>query len=215
MKNSADNSLESNYGIYLKPTDMSGKVSGFEALTPTSSEAAKLFVVIEKPGVYTDTINGFIFADISLVDGDLPALPSGVVGMQSGVAVNSKLTFDISGLPKGLVVNDAELILTQDTVNSVLGTGFNNYVRTFFLEDSDSLNAEGTPVILAFNNNQFIGTITSFLRNWVQSGENNGLLLETGNKVDGLELFVVYGSDAAELSLRPHLKVTYTTKENL
>jgi hypothetical protein len=215
MKNSADNALESNYGIYLIPKDMSGKITGFEALTGLSSEAAKLFVVIEKTGVYTDTINGFVIGDVSLVDGEVPNLPSGIIGMQSSIAVNSKLTFDVSGLPQGLVVNSAEVVLSQDSLNSMKGSGFNNSLRASFLRYNDSLNTQGNAVALIFNDNKFIGNITAFLRNWVDTGENNGLLLQAGNQFDGLELFAIYGSDAVDLQLRPRLKVTYTIKENL
>ncbi len=215
MKNSADNALESNYGIYLIPKDMSGKITGFEALTGLSSEAAKLFVVIEKTGVYTDTINGFVIGDVSLVDGEVPNLPSGIIGMQSSIAVNSKLTFDVSGLPQGLVVNSAEVVLSQDSLNSMKGSGFNNSLRASFLRYDDSLNTQGNAVALVFNDNKFIGNITAFLRNWVDTGENNGLLLQAGNQFDGLELFSIYGSDAVDLQLRPRLKVTYTIKENL
>jgi hypothetical protein len=215
MKNSADNTLESNYGIYLKPKELSGKVSGFQALTALSSEAAKLSVVIEKTGVYTDTISGFIIGDLSLVDGEVPDLPPGLIGTQSGIAVNSKLNFDISGLPKGLVVNNAEVILTRDSLNSVQGTTFINTLRAGFLRYSDSLNTQGSAIVLTFSDNKYTGNITSFLRNWISTGENNGLLLQSGNQFDGLELFAIYGSDAADLSLRPRLKVTYTIKENL
>ncbi len=215
LKNSADNTLESNYGIYLVPKDISGKVTGFEALTALSSEAAKLFVVIEKSGVYTDTINGFVIGDASLVDGEVPNLPQGLIGMQSSLAINSKLRFDVSGLPKGLVVNSAELILTRDSLNSISGTGFNNSLRASFLSYSDSLNTQGSAVTLTFSGNKYTGNITSFLRNWIDTGENNGLLLQAGNQFDGLELFAIFGSDAADLSLKPRLKVTYTIKENL
>ena len=215
MKNSADDAVESNYGIYLKPKDASGKISGFEALTAISSEAAKLFVVIEKTGVYTDTINGFVIGDVSLVDGTVPNLPAALLGIQASVSVNTKLTFDVSQLPEGLVVNSAELILTQDTLNSVFGTGFNNSLSASYLRYSDSLNTQGNAVSLAFNSNQFTGNITSFLRNWINTGENNGLLLRAGNQFNGLELFALHGSDAAELALRPRLRVTYSIKEGL
>jgi hypothetical protein len=215
MKNSADNTLESNYGIYLIPKDMSGKINGFEALTTLSSEAAKLFVVIEKTGVYTDTINGFIIGDVSLVDGEVPNLPPGIIGMQSSIAVNSKLTFDVSDLPQGLVVNSAELILTQDSLNSMKGTSFNSSLRASFLSYNDSLNTQGNAVALVFNNNKFTGNITAFLRSWVDTGENNGLLLQAGNQFEGLELFAIYGGETVDLLLRPRLKVTYTIKENL
>jgi hypothetical protein len=165
--------------------------------------------------VYTDTINGFIIGDVSLVDGTVPNLPAALVGIQASVSVNTKLTFDVSQLPKGLVVNSAELILTQDTLNSVFGTGYNNSLSASYLQYSDSLNTQGNAIPLAFNSNQFIGNITSFLRNWINTGENNGLLLKAGNQFNGLELFAIHGSDAADLALRPRLRVTYSIKEGL
>ena len=77
----------------LQPTSASNKIIGFQALTVTSSQAAKFFVVIEKPGVYVDTINGLISADVSSVAGSEPDLPSGLIAAQSSVTINSKLTF--------------------------------------------------------------------------------------------------------------------------
>jgi hypothetical protein len=77
------------------------------------------------------------------------------------------------------------------------------------------LNTQGNAVLLTFTSNKFIGNITSFLRNWIDTGENNGLLLQAGSQFNGLELFAVYASDSVELSLRPRLKITYTIKENL
>jgi len=214
MKNAADNTIESNYGIYLKPSAASGKVIGFEALTALSSDAAELYVVIEKPGVYTDTINGFIIGDISLVDGELPGLPAERIAVQSGIAVNSKIKFDLSALPDDIVINDAELILTEDTLSSMVGSGYSNSLKAFYLQYSDSLNTQGSSVTLLSGNNKFSGSITAFLRNWVLTGENNGLLIQTGNQTDGLELFALYASDSADLSLRPRLIITYSIKEN-
>ncbi len=213
MKNAADNTIESNYGIYLKPSATSGKVIGFEALTALSSEAAELYVVIEKSGVYTDTINGFIIGDISLVDGELPNLPAGRIAVQSGVAVNSKIKFDLSALPEDIVINDAELIITKDTLLSKVGSGYSNSLKVFYLQYFDSLKTEGSSVTLLSGNNKFSGNISTFLRNWVLTGENNGLLIQTGNQTDGLELFALYSGDSADLSLRPRLIITYSIKE--
>lgn len=92
MKNSVDKTTANNFGIYLDPTPSSAKVIGFQAFNAISAEAAKLFVVIEKPGAYVDTIRGFISSDISLVDGPVPNLSPGFMGIQSSVSINSRLT---------------------------------------------------------------------------------------------------------------------------
>jgi hypothetical protein len=212
MKNAADKTLEDNFGIYLKPAAGSGKVIGFQAFTALSSEAAKLFVVIEKQGVYVDTLNGFISADISLVDGDLPSLPSDLICVRSSVSINSKLTFDTGVLPTGIVINKAELILTYDSVYSVKGSGFTNSLRLSYLKQADSLNTEGNPVFLSFKDNKYIGDITAFVRTWISRKENNGLLIESGNSVNGLELFALKGSNHPDVSQRPRLRITYTIK---
>lgn len=212
MKNSADKTLESNFGIYLEPTSASNKVVGFQALTPLSSQAAKLFVVIEKPGVYIDTISGFVSADISLVDGPIPTLLSDLMCVQSSVAINSKLTFDIGVLPLGLVINKAELIITSDSTNSIKGSSFNNSLRVYYLKSDDSSKTEGNPISLTFKENKFTGDITTFVRNWVSRKENFGLLIETGNQFLGLDLFALKGSNYSEISERPRLRITYTIK---
>jgi len=214
MKNSANNTVESNFGIYLQPTMSSSKVVGFQALTPLSSQAAKLTVVIEKPGVYIDTISGFISADISLVDGPLPTLSPGFMSVQSSVSINSKLTFDIGVLPQGLVINKAEIFITSDSINSVKGSSFNNSLRIFYLKSTDSTLIEGNPVSLLSANNQYSGDITSFVRNWVSRDENFGILIEAGNPILGLDLFVLRGSDYSVISERPRLRITYTQQKN-
>ena len=214
MKNSADNTLESNFGIYLEPTITSNKVVGFQALTPLSSQAAKLTVVIEKPGVYVDTINGFISADISLVDGSLPTLPTGLICAQSSASINSKLTFDIGILPAGLVINKAEIFITSDSINSVKGSIFNNNLRAFYLNSPDSTITEGNAISLSFKDNNYTGDITSFVRKWVSRNENFGILIEAGNPILGLELFALKGSDYSEISERPILRITYTQQKN-
>ena len=213
MKYTADNTLESNYGIYLDPTLSSNKVVGFQAFTAISSEAAKLFVVIEKPGVYVDTINGFVSADISIVDRpNLPTLPAGLISVQSSVAINSKLTFNLDQIPVSLVINKAELFITPDTVSSVKGSSFSNSLRVTYLSDADSLKTQGNPIFLTLKENKYTGDITSFVRNWISKKENNGILIEAGSPTSGLELFALKGSDYFEFSERPRLRITYTVK---
>ena len=213
MKNTADKTLESNYGIYLDPTLSSTKVIGFQAFNAISAEAAKLFVVIEKPGVYVDTLNGFIAADISLVDRpNVPTLPTGLISVQSSVAINSKLKFDLGQIPASVVINKAEIFITPDSVYSVKGSSSNNSLRLSYLRYADSLNTEGNPSFLSFKDNKYSGDITLFVRNWVSRKENNGILIEAGSPTSGLEFFALKGSDYYEFSERPRLRITYTVR---
>jgi len=213
MKNTADKTLESNYGIYLTPSLSSTKVVGFQSFNAITAEAAKLFVVIEKPGVYIDTLNGFIAADISLVDRpDIPALPAGLMSVQSSVSINSRLTFDLSMVPASVIINKAEIFITPDSVFSIKGSSFTNSLKLSYLRFTDSLNVEGNPSFLSFKDNKYSGDVTLFVRNWINSKENNGILIEAGIPTSGLEFFALKGSDYFEITERPRLKITYTIK---
>jgi len=213
MKNTADNTLESNYGIYLDPTLSSTKVIGFQAFNAISAEAAKLFVVIEKPGVYVDTLNGFIAADISLVDRqNLPSLPTGLISVQSSVSINSRLTFDLGMVPASVVINKAEIFITPDSISSIKGSSTNNSLRLSYLRYADSLNTEGNPSSLSFKDNKYSGDVTLFVRNWISRKENNGMLIETGSPTSGLDFFALKGSDYIEISERPRLRIIYTIR---
>ncbi len=215
MKNAADTSLEKNYGIYLRPVNNSGKVVGFQALTATSSEAAKLTLVIEKTGSYVDTINGFIFADVSVVDGDLPVLPSEDIAVQSSISVNSIITFDLSSLPDGAVINSAELIIKKDSINTRTGTSFANELLAYFVEDSTAKEVnEGGAFKLSFIDNGYSGDITSYVRIWINEKRNQGVILRSGNDIEGLELFALKGSNAVNFAERPRIKIVYTAREN-
>ena len=215
MKNAADTSLEKNHGIYLKPAANSGKVVGFQALTPTSSEAAKLTLVIEKPGSYVDTINGFIFADVSVVDGDLPVLPPENIVVQSSVSVNSIISFDLTDVPEGVIINNAELIIQRDSINTVTGSSFSNSLNAFFVEDSTTKEViEDGSFLLSFSDNSYSGDISSYVRTWVNENRNQGVLLRSGSDIEGLELFALKGSNALNHSERPRLKIVYTVREN-
>lgn len=215
MQNSVDTNLATNYGIYLDPTLVSNKIIGFQALTFLSSEAAKLNVVIEKPGYYVDTIQGVVSADVSVVAGSEPNLPSDVICVQSSVTFNSKLTFDIGVLPVGLVINKAKLVLTADSNYSNFGSGFNNSLRAFYLGSSDSLDTEGSAITLSYSESEYSGDITSFVRSWISQNENYGLLIQPSNLILGTELFAIKGSNYSDPSLRPRVIITYTVKKNL
>ena len=215
MQNSVDTSSAKNYGIYLEPTPESNKIIGFQALTILSSEAAKLFVVIEKPGAYIDTVDGFVSGDISVFDGTEPTLPAGLICAQSSVVMNSKLNFDIGVLPVGLVINKAELILTVDTLNTVHGSSYANSLSVYYLSTNDSIKTEGSAISLTYKDNSYSGDITSFVRSWVSKGENFGMLIQPGNQILGADLFALKGSNYSDETVRPRIKVTYTVKKNL
>jgi len=215
MQNSIDTNTVKNYGIYIEPTSNSNKIIGFQALTFLSSDAAKLNVVIEKPGSYVDTIQGFVQVDISAVAGTEPVLTQGLTCVQSSVTFNSKLKFDVGVLPVGLVINKANLILTADSANSAFGSSFTNSLRAYILASNDSLDTEGNPITLSYSNNEYSGDITNYVRKWISKNKNYGMLIQPANLILGTEFFALKGSDYPDVNLRPRVVITYTVKKNL
>lgn len=208
---SIDSSQGSNKGIYYKPTESSEKVVGFQALTVTSTTAAKLNIVIEKPGSWIDTINGFIFEDVSTAESDLSSLPTDIVGIRSSVSYQSRLYFDVSEADSDVVVNNAELILTIDSINTVTGSPSNSNITAYRVTDSTN-NAfdQSFNVTLSKVGNLYVGDITAFVNIWLNTRDNQGLLIRPQSYTEGLELIAFKGSSSSLLSERPRLKIVFT-----
>ncbi len=214
IKVSIDSSLGKNKGIYIKPTMNTGKVVGFQALTTTSSDAAKLKVVIEKQGSFIDTINAFIFGDVSAVTADLPALPAEDIGVQASIVIQSRLFFDLSEIPADIIINKAELILTQDTLSSITGSSFDANLTVFKITDSSDVTIDdGSRIILEKENDIYKGDITSFITSWIANDDNQGMVIKPASPTEGLELFAIKGSEHPEFSERPRLRIVFTSKK--
>jgi hypothetical protein len=215
IKFTLDSSLEAVNGIYYQPTMNSNKVVGFQALTTTSSTAAKLKIVIEKQGSYTDTIQPFIFSDVSAVVGDVPVLPAESIALQSSITVQGKLFFDVSNVPREVIVNQAELILTADTLNSITGSSFNGNLLAYRVTDStDNSIDEDNAIELRKDNDVYSGDVTSFVTLWIANNNNEGMIIRPGSITEGLELFAIKGSEYPDSSMRPRLRIVFTSREN-
>jgi len=214
IKISIDSSLGDNKGIYFKPTLNTGKVVGFQALTVTSTDAAKLKVVIEKPGSFVDTIRAFIFGDVSAVVADLPILPAVDIGVQASTTIQSRLFFDLSEVPPDIIINKAELILTEDSLSSITGSSFNPNLAVFRITDSSDVTVdEGNGILLIKNGNIYTANITTFITSWINTEDNQGIVIRHASLTEGLELFAIRGSEHTEPSERPRLRIVFTSKE--
>ena len=214
IKEVGDSTYSSDYGIYLLPASNSKKIVGFEVLNSSLTSASSLHIVLQKPGVYTDTLIFYPSKDISVVQGDLPPAVNGDMFIQSSLSINSKLWFDISSIPKSALINNAELTLTRDSISTITGNPYTNSLGVYILGDSatDVLSDSTQILTLAGSGNIFQGSITAFVQSWVDKGNNQGLLIKTSTPYNGLELFAIKNSNNANLSLRPRLQITYTIR---
>jgi len=212
LKIAADTSLDADKGIYLKPTSNTQKVLGYQALTSSFENFPIINVVIEKPGVYVDTISFITTLDVGVITGTLPVVSDENIVLQSGYIITSKLLFYIPELPPNSIINSAELTLTLDTNETVVGSNFSNALNVYYLYDSTNTDSLSSAVSLLRSGNQFTGNITLFVREWLV-GNNHGLYITPGSTLTGVELFAVKGSNAAIISERPLLKINYTEKK--
>jgi hypothetical protein len=215
IKFSIDTSLGKNFGIYYKPDLSAGKIIGFEAFTFTSTDAAKLKVIVEKPGSYIDTISGFIFGDVSAVKTEDPMNTAGKIVVQASTTLQSKLFFDLSTIPENIIINRADLIIQEDTLNSIIGSGFGTNLAVYMITEADSnIVDESSGVTLAESDNVFTANITDIINFWYSGGDNSGMIIRSASIIDGLNLIALRGSGYQVESERPRLKIVYTSREN-
>ena len=211
LKYSTD-SLGTDYGLYIKPTENSKKVVGYYSLY-NGLNVPLLTIAIQKLGAYPDTLFFYASSNVSVVTGNIPAssLQSRIV-VEGGLAVNSKLWFDISRIPYNAIVNDAKLTLKINTAETYMGDTTNSILASF-LTDSSSIVLDSTTVAtFSTENNSMTGTITSYVQKWVNTGTNEGVLLYPRNQIGSVDLFTFYGSGAVD-SLKPRLHIIYTLKK--
>lgn len=210
-----DTTLKNNKGLYVKSSPISQKVLGFQAKTSFKINQPELHVVIDKLGVYTDTLTFFPEADVSVVDGNLPAVGPQNIAVQSGLVVNSKLWFDVSSLPKDAIINSAKLFLKTDSLLTIKGTNLIDAVLVNDIEDSTTKLIDSTlsQENLLPSGNSYTGFITTFVQTWLNTGKNEGMLLSPSGGINGVDLFVFRGSNAKVFADRPRLEIIYTTRK--
>ena len=208
----ATDSLGTDFGLYIKPTENSKKVVGYYSLY-NSLNVPLLTVAIQKLGAYPDTLFFYGSSNVSVVTGNIPpsSLQSRIV-VQGGLVVNSKLWFDLSEIPFNAIINNAKVTLNMDTSETYIGDTTNSILASF-LTDSSSIVLDSTSVVpFSMANNSMTGTITSYVQKWVDTRINEGVLLYPRNQIGSVDLFTFYGSDAVD-SLKPRLHIIYTLKK--
>ena len=218
--NNIANGLTPDNGILLTPTS-TGKIVGFYALTPTTNvDIPYIYMVVNKPGVYTDTLAFSTTADLSVVSGAAPQnLQDDYIYAQSSVVLESRLKFDISKLPAHAIVNYAELELTIDTTKSVFGNPITDELTARFITDTthiDSLSTSAVTLTRSGTSPVYTGNITYYVQTWLSTNNaknNLGIQIEPTNYSEGADLWAIYGSKAFDHTKRPRLKITYTNKK--
>ena len=209
------NSKTPDNGIVVIPSANSSKIVGFYALTPaTDVKIPFLVIVLNKPGVYSnDTLKFSTTSDLSVITGNQPQNTDDIF-VQSSLEFESRIQFDLSKVPQHAIINYAELQLTLDSTHSVFGSTYSDLLTAYYITDSthiDSLSIN--QVLLHRSGSVYTGIITSYVQNWVSTRINEGIQIRAGAYDTGLELWALKGSNAADPSKRPGLKIIYTNQK--
>lgn len=214
FQTASDTAVHKNKGIYIKPDGASTGIIGFDAYNIALLGLPKLSVIIQTSGI-TDTLTFYSVEDVSALKGDMPVVPTEDIAVQAGLAVDARVKFDLSSIPKGSVINKAQLTLFVDSSATKNGSPFTNSLVAYFAIDT-SINSYDTTsaVVLNRTDNYFSGNVVRFIQS-IASGyhDNNGIVLAAGGQNLGVDIFGLKGSGAADPALRPRLVITYTGRK--
>jgi hypothetical protein len=97
-----------------------------------------------------------------------------------------------------------------DTLETKAGSPYIPSLQAYFLFDSTNTDSVSSSSIrLSRFSNIFTGQITSYVRAWLDNINNQGILLTSTDPLNGVERFVIKGSNAPA-SVKPLLRITYT-----
>lgn len=217
LKSGTGETSVANWGMVLKPTAETAKITGFLALTSTSSNHPKIKIIVKKGTVYQDTVEYNVTADVHLVTSTTQQnIPNELI-VQSGVTQRGRLWFDLSQLPDNILINNAVLELRKnpDTTTSVIGSVFSNGIEVYAVDDSSSGTLSSNySATMGFSDSVYRGDITSIVTYFYQTERNLDLCLTTITPLEGFDKITLYGSTSADILQRPYLKITYTKRVN-
>lgn len=206
------------YGILLKPTSSTTRLlRGFQAFidgdTSVKFQPELKVIARNATGTVIDTAKYAAGLDTYVANASsFDVLPDHVYS-HGGIAYRSVLKFDLGNIPRGAVINSAELQLDLDPALSKLSR-FTSLQKpsVHALTGTDSTLFE---TIVALGSIKTGTTYAFDIRHQVQlwvGGRNYGLLLRQAddNEFGGLDLFAFFNQNAANPALRPRIHVKYT-----
>ena len=205
------------YGIILVPTS-SSTIRGFNQFTARDSTSwypTLEVIAANTSGTTRDTASynsgmGTFVGDVTLPN------TQGIISMQAGVVYRSKLTFDVSFIPRGSTINSAFLSLDVAPASTGL-TSFtaDTTVQAHLALSEDPWVLESFGAVLLPTSSAFTtmtGDISRAVQTWLR-GPNYGVILRNTypGETSRFDLYGFYGVRATNATARPRLKITYST----
>ena len=138
-----------------------------------------------------------------------------LIYIQSGVDYSSSLSFDVSFIPRGAVINGASLLLTNDPATTRINrfTTDSTFMLATTISPSDKSQVDGSPVIGTRRGGTLLtytADMTRPVQLWLKV-PNYGVTLKpnVNEETQSFELLTFF-NEKAPPALRPRLKIKYS-----
>lgn len=201
-----------NYGIAIIPNLSSNSIKAFSSSFTTRDPYIQS--IVTKNGE-TDTLTMNSSLSLWLANAPASVLMPDRFTLQNGIAFNDLMGFNLTKLPSNVVINDALLILTLDTVNSFILRTSDRRLRIGAA--SDSVNKTDTTlnpsISLTPVNGVYEIRLTPYFQYWNNGTYPNlGIILANVNQFTNLDEFVFYSPSYSDLTKVPRLRIRYTPR---
>lgn len=216
LKAKKDSNFTRNYGLLFKPKAGTNRFFGFDAVYTDGTSTNILLKIKYKWGTLNDSINVAPFWDVHTLVGSKPVSDNHIY-LQGSIGLRSVLSFDISKLPKNIILNKATLELTVDAdlAQTFDGTPASDSITVQTLKDSVTKDLTSDSLYSAYlkrTGNVYSGDIAWMIQKWIKGDANQGILLALPDEFSSASRIAIYSSKETNKALRPRLKLTYTIK---
>jgi hypothetical protein len=205
-----------NYGVILLPNASSTTIKGFYSINNTTNLIPTVTIIFTKSGTLDTTVINFS-QNVTLSNAPYSIIPAERFVLQSGIAYRNILNFDLSKLPNNVIINNVNLTFTLDNSSSFISPTTDKRVVIGMVTDSVTKTDSLFTDVFQLDSMTYSLSSTSLnaiFQRW-NSGvsPNLGLSMKNYFEIQNLDYFVFYAPDAAEISFRPRIKITYTLRD--
>jgi hypothetical protein len=211
LQNKVDTAKGENYGVMFSPTENTNRIIGIPGLNYyTDYSDFTVYIEVEKIGKYIDTVKAFTTEDLHVVEVNLPHSSTNNLILTGGDPYRAKLSFDLSSLPKNVIINKAVLSVTLDESESYIGKPASDTIFAIMLNDSstNTINKYYNIGYLINKDKVYSGDITSIVQHWVDGESNQGLRLNLSNETNTVNKIAIKSEKS--ITTRPKIKIYYT-----
>lgn len=202
-------------GLILKSDESANGIIGFRgAAGENAPELRIIYGTSEEQDTVRFSENARAFASFLKRDLDL----QNNITVQAGAATRSIIRFDLSDLPSGALIHNAELSLISDPVQSVTHPAVSDSISAhhiadpnkFILRTADAGYFSKTVIDTVTNITRYRTSVSEIIQAWTTVEDNNGFIIRDNNETLGFHRTSFYTEAAEDQEKRPRLKIIYS-----